>query len=300
MHSKARYKKLPADLFGDRFRSREHLLSPRLHAVASYINQHRQVIMENTALEIAAATQTSDATVVRAIQALGFAGLRDLKRTLENLHGPVLSSAQKLTTTVRTLSYDVDSSIDFVIEGHRRGCDVLAEKDNRLAMAQAVELLMAAGRVGVFGIGASSLLADYAARLLNRIGTPAYPLNRTGVALAEQLIAIKRGDVLIMMAQNNAHREGRATLREARRLGVPVILLTWAGGSQFAREAHTVILVPRGGEGGKVPLHGTVLVCLEMIILSLASAAPQVSIKSMDRLQGLYQAIMGGARSAGK
>lgn len=297
MSTKAPFQKIPADVFGDRFRNREHLLSPGLHAVASYINQHRQVIMDHTALEIAAATHTSDATVVRAIQALGFAGLRDLKRTLENLQGPTFTSAQKLTTTVRTLSHDIGSSIDFVIAGHRRGCDVLGEQVNRLAMARAVELLTGAGQVGIFGIGASSLLAEYAARLFNRIGTPAYALNRTGMALAEQLIGMKRGDVLIMMAQNKAHREGLATLREAKRLGVPTILLTWAGGSQFAREAHSVILVPRGGEGGKVPLHGTVLVCLEVIILSLASAAPQVSLRSMDRVQGLYHSLREGGRS---
>lgn len=297
MNIKNQAKNKPADLFGDRFRSREHQLSPRLHHVASYLYRHRQVILENTALEIAAATQTSDATVVRAIQALGFSGLRDLKRTLENLHGPALSSAQKLTTTVQTLSYDVDSSIDFVLEGHRRGCEALGEKNNRQAMARAVELLMGAGQVGVFGIGASSLLADYAARAFSRIGAPAYALNRTGMALADQLLAMRRGDVLIMMAQNKPHREGLAALREAKRLAVPTLLLTWAGGSQFAREAHTVILVPRGNEGGKAPLHGTVLVCLEMLVLSLASASPRAAIASMDRIQGLYQTLRVTGRS---
>ena len=65
------------DVYGDRFRARAHLLSPRMQAVARYINENREVVLEFTAIEIAAATQTSDATVVRAIQALGFAGLRD-------------------------------------------------------------------------------------------------------------------------------------------------------------------------------------------------------------------------------
>jgi hypothetical protein len=36
------------------------------------IHENRDVVLEHTAIEIAAATQTSDATVVRAIQALGF------------------------------------------------------------------------------------------------------------------------------------------------------------------------------------------------------------------------------------
>lgn len=59
-----------------------------MQAVARYINENREVVLEFTAIEIAAATQTSDATVVRAIQALGFAGLRDLKQTIEHWFAP--------------------------------------------------------------------------------------------------------------------------------------------------------------------------------------------------------------------
>lgn len=144
---------------------------------------------------------------------------------------------------------------------------------------------------GNFGIGASGVLADYTVRLLSRIGLPAVAFNRTGINLAEQLIALQRGDVLIMMAQKSPHREGLTTIREAVRLGVPVILLTNALDSRFSKEADVVINVPRGGENGKMPLHGTVLVCLEMIVLSVASTAPQRSIKSVKRINELYRGI---------
>lgn len=40
-----------------------------------------------------------------------------------------------------------------------------------------------------------------------------------------------------------------------------------------------------------MPLHGTVLVCLEMIVLSVASTAPQRSIKSVKRINELYRGI---------
>lgn len=151
--------------------------------------------------------------------------------------------------------------------------------------------MVEARQVGIFGIGASGVLADYTARLLSRIGLPAVAFNRTGINLAEQLIALQRGDVLIMMAQKSPHREGLTTIREARRLGVPVILLTNALDSRFSKEADVVINVPRGGENGKMPLHGTVLVCLEMIVLSVASTAPQRSIKSVKRINELYRGI---------
>jgi hypothetical protein len=59
-------------MYGERYRARAHTLSPRLLSVARYSHENRDVVLEHTAIEIAAATQTSDATVVRAIQALGF------------------------------------------------------------------------------------------------------------------------------------------------------------------------------------------------------------------------------------
>lgn len=285
------------DLFGDRFRARAHQLSPRLLAVVSYINENREVVLERTAMEIAAATHTSDATVVRAIQALGFAGLRELKQTMERWFGPSVTSSEKMLSTVNALSSDVNSSIDFVLEGHQRACEVLSRPANRAAVAQAVALLSEARQVAIFGIGASGILAEYTGRLFSRIGLPSYVMNRTGFSLAEQLINLQRGDVMIMMGQKSPHREGMTALREARRLGIPTILLTQAVESRFSQEAQVVIDVPRGGDNGRVPLHGTVLVCLEMLVLSVATTSPQRTIKSMKRINELHKAI---GKSGGK
>lgn len=279
------------DVWGERYRARAHLLSPQLQAVLRYIHEQRDVVLECTALEIASATGTSDATVVRAVQALGFAGLRDLKQTLARWFDPSMTSEEKMTSTVQSLSCDVNSGIDFVLEGHKRACDILSGPANRQSIARAVSLLVEARQILVFGIGASGILADYSARLFSRIGLPSVALNRTGIGLAEQLLAMQRGDVLVMMAQKSAHKEGQTTLREAHRLGVPVILLTNALDSRFAGESEVVIAVPRGGEKGKLPLHGTVLVCLEMLVLSVASATTSRTLKSMKRIQEFHRGL---------
>ncbi len=112
-----------------------------------------------------------------------------------------------MSTTVNTLASDVNASIDFVLEGHQHTCEVLSEPHNRYAMAQAVSLLAQARQVAIFGIGASGILAEYTARLFSEWGYR-HALNRTGIGLAEQLIALQRGDVLVMMAQKSAHPGG--------------------------------------------------------------------------------------------
>lgn len=41
------------DVYGERFRARAHHLTPRLLQVARYINENREAVMEQTAMEIA-------------------------------------------------------------------------------------------------------------------------------------------------------------------------------------------------------------------------------------------------------
>lgn len=285
------------DLFGERYRARASALSPLLQSVVRYIHENREIFMEATALDIAEATNSSDATVIRAVQALGFTGLREVKQTLEAWFGPAQKSDEKIIATVSELASDVNSGIDFVLEGHKRACDALSGPQNREAISAAVALLTEANQVALFGINASGILAEYSRRLFSRIGFPAIVLNRSGVALAEQLIGLQRGNVLIMMAQNSAHREGVLTLKEAKRLGIPVILLTDATDSYFSKEADVVIKVPRGGEKGRMPLHGTVLVCLEMLILSVASATSGRTVKTMRRIQELSRGLKTSPKS---
>lgn len=46
--------KTRVDIYGERFRTRASQLTPGLRTVASYINEHREVVLEQTAMEIAA------------------------------------------------------------------------------------------------------------------------------------------------------------------------------------------------------------------------------------------------------
>lgn len=88
-------KKRHTDRFGERLKKKRATLSPGLLAVADYIDKHRHAVLAKSALEIGRELGTSDATVIRAIQALGFEGLIDLKDTLESHLGETDSPSKK-------------------------------------------------------------------------------------------------------------------------------------------------------------------------------------------------------------
>lgn len=283
--------KRPYDLYGERFHACKHQLTPRLLKVAHYIHQHRSAVLEKTALGIAIDTQTSDATVIRAIQALGFSGFRDLKIVMAEYLGVQQRSPARVASTVNELAQNAKGSVDFVLDSYRMSCEMLATPANREAIQQAIDLLQQAERVAIFGIGASAILADYTARLFKRNGSAAYVLNRTGIALSEQISDMRHGDVLIMMAQKSAHPEGRVTIAEAQRLGIKIILLTAATDSMFAQRADVMIEIPRSRAADKMPVHATPMICLEILVLGLAATAPIATLNSMNKLYEISNAL---------
>jgi hypothetical protein len=71
--------------------------------VARFIDENRQIVLASSAAALGERIGTSDATVVRTIQALGFAGLGDLKRAILNSASRVSTPADDMRRTLRDL-----------------------------------------------------------------------------------------------------------------------------------------------------------------------------------------------------
>ena len=281
---------LRVDRFGEQLRKRRDRLSPSLLAVAEYIDGHRHAILGKSALEIGFETDTSDATVIRAIQALGFQGLVDLKETLEAHLGVTDSPVEKMAATAKSISGNSDAAIDFVIENQKNTLEMLANADNRAAMATAVRLLSEATGIGVLGIGASGIIASYSARLFQRAGFRSYALNATGIALAEQLLDMENGHALIMLLHGRPHREALTAIAEANRLDIPIIMMLGLEDSVLRRDAAACLFLPRAKNEG-VALHAPSFVAMETLALALSAARPERTLETLERMVELRTSI---------
>lgn len=285
-HPKLRTK----DRYGEQLAKRKANLSPGALTVAEFINVNRHAILGLSALEIGLETGTSDATVIRAVQSLGFSGLRDLKDTLSQWLGQTESAKEKLTNTSMKLGQNSDSAVDFVIDSQMAALTALGSEENRENIAKAIKLISAAKAVGFFGIAANSIIAEYGARLFTRSGIPGKVFNRTGVMLAESLLQMAEGDVLVMLLHSRAHREATTTLTEAERLGIPVIMILGKEDAPLRAQAAANIVLPRK-KTDHTALHSQALFALEALHIGVSMHDTERSIKSVDRMLTLRKSI---------
>jgi DNA-binding MurR/RpiR family transcriptional regulator len=261
--------------------------------VVRFINENREITLASSAATLGDLTRTSDATVVRTIQALGFAGLSDLKRAILDALGQDSSPANDMRRTLKELDKSTGRALDSVVQAHVEGLQVIRSRACAAQIAAGVQVLDAAKRIAIFGIGPSAALATYVSVLLGRCGRRSRTLNATGSMLADQLLDMRRGDALLVLAYGRRiYKEAIAVFGEAKALGLPTVLVTEATGTALAKLADVVIAIPRG-RPGHVALHGATLVGLEALVLSLAAAKPDNALASLDNLNHLRAVIEG-------
>ena len=279
-----------ADEFGDTVRRLMPSLSPAVARVASYLDQNRATVLARSAQQIATHLGTSDATVIRAVQALGFDGLPDLKQALAAGFDDQRTPATDMRRTLAEVGTTTGDAIDAVLEAHREGMEALRTEDGRAGILAAVATLHPAARIGIFGIGPSAHLARYVGFQLTRSGRRSFPLDATGWALADQLLGLRPDDAVLLLAYGKPYREVQAVMAEARRLRLPIELVTDTETSDIARQA-TVVLLARRGRANQVALHATTLVALEALVLGLAAADRENALRQLADLVRLRKLI---------
>ncbi|MGH3872900.1 MAG: MurR/RpiR family transcriptional regulator [Pseudonocardiaceae bacterium] len=260
-------------------------LAPAQRKVARFFSEHAAQLGFFSAAEIAARLGTSDATVVRTAQTLGYRGLADLKRALLD-HAPLSEPTPnaRLGATLQRASTPAEV-LGHLLDVHQAALHA-ARTDLAERFPAAVALLAAAQRIVLSGTGPSAAIAHYAAVLLGRVGRPAATITATGVSMADQVLDLRRGDALLLLAYTRLHSHAAVLIDLARRRRIPVLLVTdvLAG----VDDVDLVLTCPRGLPGEQSS-HAVTVVLLEAITVALAAAEPSLAgaaLRELNRVRG--------------
>jgi DNA-binding MurR/RpiR family transcriptional regulator len=284
-----------ADRLGERLTARSRQLTPSLRRVAEYINANRQDAVTMSATELGHAIGTSDATVVRAVQALGFAGLRELKRSLASATGRGVTPADNMGRTLALIE-NANAAVGHVLRTHQEAVSQLTSEAILARIAEAIAVLADAKRIAFYGIGPTAALAQYAHFVFGRNGRPGILLQASGSTLADHLLDLESASAVLMLAYGTAYPEAEATILEARRCRIPIVLISDSLDERLARRADVIVPVARG-LSGNVALHGATFVCLEAILMGVVARDQPKAMATLNRLNDLRQIVLGRRRS---
>jgi DNA-binding MurR/RpiR family transcriptional regulator len=243
-----------------------------------------------SAAEIAEAVGTSDATVVRTAKSLGYDGMRQLRRALSDREAePDLTS--RLEATISDFRTDKDI-VAATVERHLRALDTLLSQVTPELFDSAVNMLTSARRTWWCGTGPSAYIAGYASFLTRRLGRASGVLTHSGTDHADELLALGRGDVVVVLAYGRVHSYVRVLLRHAREVGATTILITDTLGSSLAAETDLRVDAGRGTPG-VFASHATTMVLVETLVLAVAATKPKLAKDALDTLNDLRSQIAG-------
>lgn len=262
-------------------------LPPSLARIGARISANPAIVVDSTITELAAACETSVASVVRFCRAVGVSGYAALRVALAAELGR--ESAQFGGTSGFGSEIAPEDSLRDAI-AKVAALEVLAIEETVAALdldtlAAAVESIDAAERILLFGVGASRLTATDLAHKLLRIGRTAITLPDAHEAIAAASLGAGR-TVAVGFSTSGSTTETVRFLQTARAAGATTIGITGARESALAAASDHVLLAharePRLRAGAMVSRIAQ-LALVDSLFVGVAQRRHALTVHALQR-----------------
>jgi len=213
-------------------------LSPVLKRVARYVLDHPEVAIYHSVTELAEATQSSEGSIIRFCQDLGYSGFQEFKLTL----AVELDPRRRANGLVRV--EDDRGTAHLMARIAEQAAVALHETSNLYephAFHEVAARLAQARRIDVYGVGASGVVAQYFAYKLIRLGkaVQAFVDLHLGSMSASNLTP---DCVAIGVSSSGSTLDTLKALQAAREAGAYTVAVTNRLKSPLAKHAHQNLL----------------------------------------------------------
>lgn len=251
-----------------RVESRLADLSPVARRVALLLLSEHDRLGFHSAAELGRMAGTTDATVIRTVQQLGYRGVVELKAAV----------AAELTpdTPRQRLSRSVDADVDGphddlarMLDMQQRALTRLAEPHFLAAVTEAGRVVVGAQRVLVHARGISTGIAEHAAAQLTRIGLDARTLGSAAGLIGDDLARVRPTDVVLVVASGRQQPWHAALYDHCAEQRVRVVLVT---DTHPAPAADALVLRVGRGDPHGLATHVGTIATVEALVLAAARA----------------------------
>ncbi len=263
-------------------------LSPQLRKTVRYVLDHPGDVATLSMRKLAAEAGVPPATTARVAQAAGFASWEEFR---EVFRSSVRSSESRYSRRAASLQHQPSAKSAHRLWRSMRDAamanlEQLFDNAHADEVAAAADALASARKVYVLGMLSSSFFAGYLHYVAQMTRPGWHVIDGAGGALADDAIAIGRGDALVSMAFSTYSRATVAVTRHARDQGATVIAITDSLASPLVPLASRTLLVPTGS-----PLffesYVAAAALIEVIIARLVSRAGKNAVRQIEQVDRL-------------
>ena len=209
--------------------------------IAKYITEHYEKAAFMTAAKLGVAVGVSESTVVRFADEMGFDGYPEMQRALRSYGRNRLTTLQRLNISADRLEGGnlLKNVMTQDIERIRYTLENMSEE----SFNAAVEKIIAAKRVYIFGAMSSDILARFLSNYLSLSCDSVVhvqPINSSGIL--QQLINLGKDDVFISISFPRYFKNTLTATAYAKECGADIIAITDSEASPLAEYADQLLL----------------------------------------------------------
>jgi DNA-binding MurR/RpiR family transcriptional regulator len=267
-------------------------LRPAEQRVGEAVLADPAAISESSITAVARQCMTSETTVLRFCRAIGLGGYPELRIALaraaqreetdQNARPPVngpIGEGDSVADVVAKISY-ADSR---AVEETGAALDVAA-------LTAAIDAVSAAGRIDVYGIGASALVAHDLHQKLHRLGLISFSWADPHLALTSAAV-LEAGDVAIGISHTGTTIDTVDALRVARQHGATTIAVTNFAKSPITAEADVVLTTAARETTFRSGAMASRIAQLALIDCLFTGVAQRSYDHAIDALETTYAAV---------
>jgi DNA-binding MurR/RpiR family transcriptional regulator len=270
--------------------------------VAQVVLEAPSSVARRSITEVALAAHTSETTVTRFCKAVGVGGYPQLRIALAaDTARSEARSSRNLGGEIN-LDDDLASVISKVSFADARAVEETAEQLDAPTLQEVIDIVAGAGRVDVYGVGASAFVAADLQQKLHRIGRISFAWSDTHIMLTSAAV-LSEGDVAIGISHTGATTDTVEALRVAREHGAVTVALTNFPRSPITEVADHVLTTAarettfRSGATASRIAQLTVIDCL---FIGVAQRHMDAAVNALDATRDAVGSHRLGVRPDGR
>ncbi len=218
--------------------------------IVQYIKKSTAKFIELSAQELAKEIGTSDASIIRFAQKVGYSGLNELKYTMQK-------EIDKSSSSVNHSDYST------LLNDNKMLLDSLFNLTNPTDINHARELMLKSQRIFIVGLNFNQNVAEIIAHKFMTIGLTVQALTNYDTLKLYQSLS-RESDLFITISLSGNHKQLSNMLADFKKNGSSVLLITNYEKSLCSPYANVTLLVPKTDL-----LHSSNTISREILILVL-------------------------------